>query len=171
MACVALVVAVSTTQLAAVYGLVLKQYPFANASRLVLLSEGNRDTGVTRLPLTESAFPIYKERLAGLVSLGYFIPPARAFPVTTTDGVPIAYARVSPDTMELLGIRPRLGRLFNSDESLYPSPDLALLSERYWKVRFAGRADVLGQTLDLLVAGTRRPHRVVGVMAEDVSFP
>lgn len=69
------------------------------------------------------------------------------------------------------GIRPRLGRLFNSDESLYPSPDLALLSERYWKVRFAGRADVLGQTLDLLVAGTRRPHRVVGVMAEDVSFP
>jgi hypothetical protein len=75
---------------------------FANASRLALLS-GKTATGVTRLLLTESAFP--STGTAGRVGVPRLLHPAcEGLPVTTTDGVPIAHS--CHQTLWVLGIRP-----------------------------------------------------------------
>lgn len=170
-AMVALIVGAATAQFAAIYGLMLKRYPFPNADRLVLLWEENRETGVRQLPLTESAYPIYRDRLTSFVTLANFIPPLEGFPVRLSDGTPVSYARASPELFSVLGVTPLHGRTFTAEEGIYPAEDVAILSHRYWVSHFGGSLHVIGTSIELLLAGQRTSHRVVGVMPEGVEFP
>lgn len=170
-AMIALIVGASTAQFAAVYGLILKPYPFPNADRLVLFWEENRETGVRQLPLTESAYPIYRERLASLVRLASFIPPLDAFPVRSPDGIPISYARASPELFSVMGVPPLHGRTFTAEEGVYPAEDVVVLSHHYWMSHFGGDVRVVGTVVEFLLAGDRTRLRVVGVMPEGFEFP
>lgn len=71
-------------------------------------------------------------------------------------------AWVTPGLFESLGVSPRVGRGFAPGES-----DAALISERFWRSRFGGVDEVLGQRLRLQ-HGT---FTVVGVLGRDVRFP
>lgn len=64
---------------------------------------------------------------------------------------------VSPNYFRLLGLRPRLGRVFSGDRNEGP---VVILSYGLWQKRFGGRESVLGSTIRL----EGRPHVVVGVM-------
>jgi predicted permease len=67
---------------------------------------------------------------------------------------------VSGNYFELLGLRPAFGRLFNErDETAKDANPVAVLSYDYWKSRFAGDRNVIGQTA--LVNG--HPFTIVGV--------
>jgi putative ABC transport system permease protein len=67
---------------------------------------------------------------------------------------------VSGNYFEVLGLRPALGRLFGpQDDTAKNANPVAVLSYDYWKSRFAGSADVVGQTL--LVSG--HTFTIVGV--------
>jgi predicted permease len=67
---------------------------------------------------------------------------------------------VSGNYFELLGVKPAAGRLFTpQDETAKNANAVAVLSYDYWRTRFAGAHDVLGQTL--LVNG--HPFTIVGV--------
>ncbi len=67
---------------------------------------------------------------------------------------------VSGNYFQLLGLRPALGRLFTQqDDTAKDANFVAVLSYNYWKSRFAGSAEVIGQTV--LVNG--HPFTVVGV--------
>jgi predicted permease len=71
---------------------------------------------------------------------------------------------VSGNYFDLLGLRPALGRLFTQrDDSAKDANFVAVLSYRYWKSRFAGLPDVIGQTV--LVNG--HPFTVVGVAPQN----
>jgi putative ABC transport system permease protein len=68
---------------------------------------------------------------------------------------------IGPGYLEILGVRPALGRAFSADE-LQPDAhiDVALISDALWNGRFGGDAGVVGRNVD--VAGRR--YRIVGVM-------
>jgi putative ABC transport system permease protein len=67
---------------------------------------------------------------------------------------------VSGNYFEMLGLRPAVGRLFNErDETAKDANPVAVLSYDYWKIRFAGDRNVIGQTA--LVNG--HPFTIVGV--------
>lgn len=68
---------------------------------------------------------------------------------------------VSDQYLEVLGVRARIGRLFTEEEAASHS-QLAVVSEALWRGTYAGRNDVLGQTVTL----SGRPFTVVGVMAD-----
>lgn len=57
--------------------------------------------------------------------------------------------RVSPGFFRLLGQEPRLGRGFGLADYAFDAPNVALVSERFWRARFGGEPDVLGKTLTL----------------------
>jgi predicted permease len=73
-----------------------------------------------------------------------------------------ASMRVSADFFALLGVQPQLGRGFGAEDEVPGHERSVVLSQRTWRRRFDGRADVLG--LRIRVDG--EPHTIVGVLPE-----
>ena len=73
---------------------------------------------------------------------------------------------VSASFFPLLGVKPLLGRSFTPREDAGAPVPVAILSYALWQRQFAGRSDVLGQTLALDV-GT---YTVIGVMPENFRY-
>jgi len=79
----------------------------------------------------------------------------------------IRRARVLPGFVQVWGIAPALGRGFTDDEHRLGGPSAVMISERYWRRRFAGSRDVLTKT----VTFGGRSYQVVGVMPATFAFP
>lgn len=170
-ATLALTVGGVTTPFAAAYGLLFMRLPIPNASRAFAMWEENTETGLHRLPLTESAYPIYRRELAGMATLAYFIPPDPGFPVRYVDGPTVTVARASPELFGVLQAVPLIGRAFTEAEGIYPSEVVVILSHKTWSERYGKRTDVIGQKINLSMAGTRTTLTVVGVMQPGFAFP
>ncbi len=65
----------------------------------------------------------------------------------------------------MLGAAPVAGRLFRSGEDAPGSAQAVVLSHGYWQRRFAGRADIIGQTVTI----ENVPHIVIGIVSPE--FP
>ena len=75
---------------------------------------------------------------------------------------------VSGNYFEVLGVEPALGRLFTAaDDATISGHPLAVLGYDYWRRRFAGRADILGQAVQF----NGQPFTVIGVAAARLLRP
>jgi hypothetical protein len=72
--------------------------------------------------------------------------------------------QATPGFLETLGVRPAQGRTLQAGDQVTPS--VVLLSDRAWKRRFGGRADILGQTVRV----NETTRTIVGVMPPDFEF-
>jgi predicted permease len=71
---------------------------------------------------------------------------------------------VSGNYFQLLGLKPAAGRLISpQDETVKNANPVVVLSYNYWRTRFAGSRDVIGQTI--LVNG--HPFTILGVAPEN----
>ena len=75
-------------------------------------------------------------------------------------------SRVTHDLASVLRIQPVLGRSFTAEEDRPGAAKVVLLGNGFWKRRFAGRTDVIGQTLRL----DHEPFTVIGVLPPDDSL-
>jgi len=66
----------------------------------------------------------------------------------------------SANYFDVLGVRPILGRTFAPDEDATPGgAPVVVISYRLWQTQFAGRRDVVGQTMDL----NEHRYTIIGV--------
>ncbi len=70
---------------------------------------------------------------------------------------------VTPNFFNIWNVVPQLGRTFTADEGKPGKEEVIILSHAYWKSRFGGRADIIGETihfseLDATVVGVMPPH-------------
>lgn len=79
----------------------------------------------------------------------------------------LAGMRISDRFHRLLRMAPILGRTFTREEMAEGGPDVVLLSHGFWRERFGGRQDALGQTITL----DGRPHQIVGVLPAGFMVP
>jgi putative ABC transport system permease protein len=86
----------------------------------------------------------------------------------TGDGEPVFVAapRVTPGLLHLLGAAPRLGRLFDDNDSTAGSR-VAIISEHLWTSRFGRAPDVINRRLTI----DDEPHTIVGVLPRRFGFP
>ena len=69
---------------------------------------------------------------------------------------------VSGNYFQVLGVQPAIGRLFTpADDDTVSGHPLAVLGYDYWRRRFAGRDDILGQAIQI----NGHPFTVIGVAA------
>ena len=77
-------------------------------------------------------------------------------------GEQIVGASISPNLLQLLGVRPVLGRGF-SVEDAEQERRLVLISHDFWRARFGGLPDALGATLVL----NGLPSQIIGILPAD----
>ena len=74
---------------------------------------------------------------------------------------------VSPNFLDVIGVRPALGRGFYPSEEEPGHDQVVLLSYGLWQQRFGGDPSVVGKTLQI----NGRTHTVIGVMSRDFDYP
>src|SRR5499426_18389 len=76
-------------------------------------------------------------------------------------------AIVSPNFFDMVGVRPQLGRAFQTGGDEAGRSRVALLSHRLWQRAFGGDAGVVGKEIPL----NGENYTVIGVMPPDFRFP
>lgn len=140
-------IAATTTIFSVVYGILLAPPLYKNTNRLVVLWESNSLKGLLRTPVAPATF---RDWIEGAHSFDDMELVAPGSPVTVTgselpERANIQYA--TPGLFPLLGIRPMLGRFFIPNETKSTNP--IILSYGFWRRRFAGNPDVIGQQLTI----------------------
>ena len=75
-------------------------------------------------------------------------------------------AFVTANFFEMLGVRPSIGRDFNSEDAAAAAP-VTILSHSFWQQVFGADPGVIGRKLN--IGG--QPHTVIGVMGQTFTFP
>jgi predicted permease len=151
----------------AIFGFVdaalIKPLPFPNPSGLVHVTES-----VAMIQRANLSYPDYldwKKMNKVFRSLDVFVGTGYTLRNGTGTEL-VSGVRVSDGFFHTLGIAPALGRDFYSGEDLPGTANTVILSFNTWQNRFAGRKDVIGQTV--LLSGT--PNTIIGVLPKDFQF-
>jgi predicted permease len=148
--------------------MLLRPLPYPNASRLAEVNLRNSKTGRPIQSLTADAVRALRDQTASWIAdVETYQMGAGVISVggdATLDSTP----RVSPGLLSLLGVSPRLGRLFFDADTA--SPDAAhvvLISEKLWQTRFGGAPSALGQRITI----DDESYAIIGVLPEGFRFP
>ena len=166
-ATMALGIAATTVLGSVAYGVLLKPLPWADAPRLVRLYENRQgSTRRFRPMMTNGTYLPWRDTASTLDAIGGWSVDRALMPGDgTSERIGVGY--VTPSLFPMLRADPVLGRTFMPGEEEPGHPPAVVLSFGLWRDRFAGRSDVLGQTLRL----DDTTYTVVGVMAASFVFP
>jgi predicted permease len=161
----------TTAVFSVVHGVLLIPLPYPAADRLVRVlgppqTAGRPDGMLTQMDLSSRTF----DRIR--TATGVFTAVSAYVPVTLTlagRGEPIRLtgAAVSAATFPMLGIAPRVGRVFDTAAESRGADGVVVLSEATWRQHFGADPAVVGA----LVSLDGRPRRVSGVMPVGFDFP
>ncbi len=129
--------------------------------RLVAIWGTNARLGIPRFSQSVPNYFDLREHATSFTGVG----AARDFSANLTDHGPavrLEGGEVSASFLELLGLRPTLGRGFTAADDRPGAPRVAILSGNCWRDRFAADPAVLGRKL--LING--EPHEIVGVIED-----
>jgi len=158
----------STAIFSVVNPLLLRPLPFSEPERLVWISL-NATGGLSSVTSRTSNLHDYRRMNTSFEQMsGYFAFFDYGSFNLTGDGEPerLVGVPVARDFLELLGVRPLIGRNFAEDEVIYQRTEAVILTHGFWQRRFAGDLDVVGRTLTLNDA----PSTVVGVLPPSFDF-
>jgi putative ABC transport system permease protein len=142
---------------ALVNAVVLRPLPYPNADRLIYIQQINLERGTE--PLTDLMYADWTA-LTKSTDLSAAYGETREV-LTLPDGaIRVTGLRVTHSYFSVFGVRPVLGRLFDSTDALPGGPQVVLLSEPLWRERFAADSAAVGRSAEF--DGIRR--LVVGVM-------
>ena len=137
----------NTAVFSVIESVLLRSLPFAEPDRLVSVwTIPPNSSG--KLGISGPEFQDYKEQSR---SFEYIAEIAPRFTYTWTGhGEPrtVLCTATSPDFFPMLGVQPRMGRLY-SPEEYHVDGMQVLISERFWREQLGGDPNVLGKVLNL----------------------
>ena len=156
-------IAASTAIFGFVDAALIKPLPYANADRLVLVTES-----VPMIPRANLSYPDYLDwKKVNKVFSSLEVWRGEGFLVRTPTGTePVSAARVSDGFFGVLGVTPMLGRDFYPGEDLPKAPNTVILTYSAWQKRFGGRRNIIGESIAL--SGV--PYTIVGVLPRGFQF-
>jgi putative ABC transport system permease protein len=155
----ALGIGANTAMFSVVYGVLLKPLPYPHADRIVQISRTYRGRQEANTGFTATAFDFWKEHSKPFA----FLAAATGEGVNLTGAGQAEHVdalRVSTKYFQVFGVKPLIGRTFNSEEEHIGGPNVAVLSYLVWREHFGGDPAAVGRTI--LLDGT--PYSVIGVM-------
>ncbi len=156
----ALAIGANTAIFSVVYGALLRPLPYADPDRLMVLNETHPRIGTISVSylnfLDWHAQNHVFSGMALVAGVGYNLGGV-AQPETITGQA------VSSNFLSLIGVHPLLGRDFDPSEDKPGATPVVMLTYPLWQSHFAGRRDVIGQSVSL----DGRGHTVVAVLPPD----
>ena len=144
----------------------LRPLQFPDSDRLVRLCEGPRQGGGWGCmnQLSPANYRDFKRMSSSFEEMGAFTGDSVNL---VGGGEPrrLAVTRVTPEVLPLLGVRPVIGRVLESDSD--DDRGSAVISYGLWQSQFGGDPGVLGQKVNLNGA----PFTIIGVMPPAFYFP
>ena len=150
----------TTAIFSAVNPVLLEPLPYPSANRLITIwyagADGSR---------VEQAFGTYRELAQRSQSFDSIAVMKSWQPHMTGTSEPerLVGQRVSASYFRVLGVRPALGRDFDSNDDLLHGPNVVIISNELWLRRFAGDKTIVGRQVTL----DDNVFDVVGVMPRD----
>jgi putative ABC transport system permease protein len=147
----------------------LRPLPFANGDRLVFIDEhGPQQGGRSRIELLN--FDEWTTQNRSFETMAaIWIPAAGGGPTLMgTDGTPemLSSQTVTPQYFDVFGVTPILGRTFRADDPI-SRPDAVVLSESFWRRRFAGDPSIVGRALSFEGGNALT---VIGIVPSEFQF-
>ncbi len=142
--------------------------PVADTTRLIFVSSTDPRPSEARagmagdLAITGTSIPDLVDWMARSTTVDEFAAFQYATATLTGLDAPerASLIRATVNLPKQWGISPELGRDFRAEDGQVGAARVAILTDRYWRERFAGRTDIAGTSV--FVDGV--PHTIVGVM-------
>lgn len=148
-----------------VYSLLVKGLPYANSDRLVLL-RGLPIKTIQTFINSQAAFDNWKSE-SNLLHDAALFAVGEGDLLGGGDPLRLKVALVTANLFDMLGVAPRLGRRFLSDEEISAQANASMISERLWRSQFGGDGSIYGKTINL----NGEQYTVVGVVPAGYEFP
>jgi predicted permease len=152
-----------------VHAVLLRQLPFADPARLVIVSGAPTDGDSAKVGRSTS-FPDYLDLRDAARSFASLAAMQYVQPTLTQSGLEPMQTRgaaVTANFFSTLGVAPALGRGIAAEEDRKGGAPVAVLSHALWQLRFGGDPRVVGERL--VLDGT--PATIVGVMPAGFEYP
>ena len=147
----------------------LRPLPYANGDRLMFIDEhGPQQGGRSRIELLNFDEWTMQNRTFETMA-AIWIPAAGGGPTLMgTDGTPemLSSQTVTPQYFDVFGVTPILGRTFRPDDPT-AQPDAVVLSESFWRRRFAGDPSIVGRALSFEGGNALT---VIGIVPSEFQF-
>ena len=158
-------IGVSTAMFGVLNAVLLRPLPFPDADRLVrvLATEGDRIIpGPSPMDVRDYAaqnhtlekFAVYDAWRKNVSTSGVSIEPEQ-----------LEVGLVPAEFLEVLGVKPLMGRWFTDEENRWGNHYEAILGYNFWETRFHGDPLVLGKSIRI----NDEPYTIVGVMPRELS--
>src|SRR2546425_814672 len=158
----ALGIGANTAIFSVINSVVLTPLPYREPHRLVMVWETR--PGGDRPLVSYRNFVDWRQRQRGFEDIGVYYPWASFTMTGRGDAERLDGALVSGNYLQLVGVRPALGRLVTPADDSPGSARVAVLDNGFFQSRFGGDRSVLGRTLVL----DDEAYTVVGVLPPDV---
>src|SRR5579871_811978 len=162
----ALGIGANTALFSVVYGVLLKPLPYAQGKELVVLQQDFPKANVMNVGFSVKELQDYREQAKSLAQIEEyhqmsFILLDGQEPDEVRTGV------VSAHFFDLLGIKPYLGRFFNSADDTSGADAVLVLSYDFCKTRYGGDAGIIGRHFRM----NDKVHTVIGVLPPVPQYP
>ncbi|MGX9522712.1 ABC transporter permease [Vibrio mediterranei] len=146
--------------------LAFKPLPFTDGKRMVMVSPSINDVRLGDSPLNYVDYQAIKSSSKTIEDLGYYYGEIANVSI---DGKAVRYVaiRAQSDLFKFTDTQPAQGRNFNQVDIVAGANPVAIIGYQLWKDKLGGRADVLGQQIEINGVGTE----IIGVMPDGYEFP
>ncbi len=162
----ALGIGANTAIFSVVNTVLLQPLPYKDPGRIINLAQIDLKTQVSGIFVSHTKYTQILEQNKTLESIAAFYPLTLSL-VTDREPEAINGARASIDFFHVLGISPTQGRTFLPEEEQDGGPDVAVISDGFWRSHFAADPVALGKPLVL----DGKSVTIVGILPASFRFP
>jgi putative ABC transport system permease protein len=146
-------------------GLFLRPLPFAEPARLVDLDETAPKWDLHYVGISNADFYTWQENNSTFDGMAVFTTTGANLSDPSGLAQRVAGAQVTYTMLDVLGLKPVVGRNFRAEEDRPGAGKVILLGYGLWRRLFSGDRDVAGRTLKL----NETPFTIVGVLPKDAA--
>ena len=163
----ALGIGANTAIASAVYAVLMRSLPFADAGRLVLIKETHPQAGVVSAGFRDVVD--WRAQSTSFQSIAAYSDVHQGYAQVEIAGLvyPLKSAMVSAELFPTLGIRPQLGSEFLPAADTDSGMHVAMISHRFWESRFANDPAVIGSSIQI----NGQNFTLIGVMPAGKQYP
>jgi putative ABC transport system permease protein len=153
----------NTAMFTVIESVLLRPLPYSGASRLVAIGASGSNG------LESTSWLNYLDIRNGLQNVATVAGYSNDFAIVENQGnsLSVTGPRITPNLLEMLGVKPLLGRTFTAEEGLRGGAQVAMLSEGLWRGDFHADPNIIGQRVK--IGGESRT--IVGVLPGNFRFP